>query len=75
MSKSIYTLLTEAKQEIGSWQSDLYVQVNPITTEIVNNYEFKCNVRTFQSNIDGKLTYDIPFAYDPFWQNLTGAKQ
>jgi hypothetical protein len=75
MSKSIYTLLTEAKQEISSWQSDLYVPVNPVTIEIVNNYKFKCNVKTFKSNIDGKLMYDIPFSYDPFWQKFTGVEQ
>lgn len=67
MTKSIYTLLVEAEQEVSSHESDLYVPVNPVTTEIIKNYEFKCNVTRFKSNVDGRQMYEIPFAYNPFW--------
>ena len=48
--------------------SDLYVPVNLETTRLVNKYRFKCNVTTFISQIDGKQWYDVPFAYEPYWE-------
>jgi hypothetical protein len=69
MSKSIHTLMVEAGQEVSNWQSDLYVPVNDTTTAIIKDYEFKCNVSRFKSNVDGKSMYEIPFAYEPYWTN------
>ena len=62
--------MVEANQEISSWSSDLHVPVNAVTKAIVDAYEFKCNVTTFTSNIDGVRMYDIPFAYTPYWDKI-----
>lgn len=50
--------------EIDNHCSDLYVPVNKTTTKIIDSYEYKCNVTTFISQIDGKPWYEIPFAYE-----------
>ena len=59
--------------EIGSHNSDLYVPVKPETKEIIEKYEFKASVSTFRDNISGRLYYDIPFAYSPYWKELNRA--
>ena len=51
------------KNQIDNHCSDLYVLKNEISTNFVNNYEYKGNVGTFRSEIDGLIWYDIPFAY------------
>lgn len=55
------------ENEISNHESDLYVPVTISTTNIVNQYEFKRAVSTFKCNITGRLYYDIPFAYTPYW--------
>jgi hypothetical protein len=69
--KDIYGLAKELMQEsdISNWQSDLYLRKNSISDKLVNEYEFKQNVKTFKDNIDHVLWYDIPFAYTPFWED------
>ncbi len=54
-------------EQMGNHKSDLYVEVNDISKAIIKDYQFKQNVTTFRSNIDGKLNYEIPFAYTPAW--------
>ena len=65
-ASEIMEKLMEARQEISSHYSDLYTPVNEVTREIVDNYESKQNVTTFKSQIDGRLWFDIPFAYLDF---------
>ena len=45
--------------------SDLYLRVNDISRNLVNQYRFKSLVTTFVDQIDHVLWYDIPFAYTP----------
>lgn len=66
---SIYKEMVEAGVENSSHESDLYVPVNMVTTQLVEAYEHKNNVTMFTSNIDGKRWYDIPFAFDPYWES------
>ena len=65
----IYTQLKGAGVPLDSHESDLYAKVTPEATAIIGGYQFKCNVETFVSQIDGKLWYDIPFAFTPFWES------
>lgn len=51
------------ESEIDTYSSDLYVLVNEVSKEWLSTYEFKVNVTTFRSELDGKLWYDIPFGY------------
>lgn len=38
-----------------------------IFEQIKTPYEFKNNVTTFKDNTTGAIWYDVPFAYDPYW--------
>lgn len=49
-------------------ESDLYLPVTPETARLVSQYDYHDRATTFVSQVDGKVWYDIPFAYDPFWQ-------
>ena len=48
--------------------SDLYVYITEETTEMVKDYEYECNVTEFRSQTDGKMMYDIPFAYTDYYK-------
>ena len=65
----IYQKAVESMQgnEIDHYQSDLYLKVTPVSQELVNNFEFKGNVKRFYSRVDNSSWFDIPFAYTPFW--------
>ena len=72
---SIYEQMKAAGVTIANHCSDLYAEVNEKSTAIVAAYEFKCNVTTFQSAIEGEgCFYDIPFAFDPYWQKREDPK-
>jgi len=64
---SIYTELKEAGVPLDDNRSDLYAKVMPESKVIVDAYEFKVNVSVFVSMMDGDKWYDIPFAFDPFF--------
>jgi hypothetical protein len=74
---SLYKALKAAGiVDMGSHESDLYVPVTPESTAILAKYPLqKSNTTTFKSNITGARTYDIPFAYDPFWEGKARAGQ
>lgn len=50
-------------EQIAHWCSDLYLKVTPYSKELIENYEFKNQVRVFQDEITKTPWYDIPFAY------------
>lgn len=54
--------------DIDHWESDLYLRKTPQTDALIREYEYKANVKVFRDNIDHVLWYDVPFAYDPFWE-------
>lgn len=54
-------------KDIDNHRSDLYLRVTAESKQLVDKYEFKKHVSVFKSNIDGNKWYDIPFAYEPFW--------
>lgn len=56
-------------KDIDNHESDLYIKVNPVSKELINNYEFKNNVTTFKDDVNKELWYEVPFAYIPFWNN------
>jgi len=66
--KDIYEELKNRGIPISSYNSDLYVVVTNETKEIIDNYEFKYNVTKFVDSVDGLLKYDIPFAFNPYWE-------
>ena len=54
---------TMEARDIDHHYSDLYLRVNKISRDLVNNYEYKNQVETFIDQIDHVLWFDIPFAY------------
>jgi hypothetical protein len=68
-AKSLYQDLVEAGVEVSNWQSDLYFPITPQTTGILRRHPEQRKIRTmFTSGVTGKRTYEVPFAYDPFWE-------
>ena len=64
---TIYQDMLAAGITCSNWQSDLYVPVTPETRAIVAKYP-KQSRSIFNSNIDGRLMYDLSFAFDPYWE-------
>ena len=64
---SIYTECKAAGVKMDNHESDLYVPVNEKTRSIVATYQHKENVSTFTHQVNGERWYDIPFAFDPWW--------
>lgn len=66
---SLYTTLVEAGVEVSNWQSDLYFPINDTTRQILASFpKEKSIAKTFMSNDTKKLTYEVPFAFDPYWE-------
>ncbi len=63
---TIYQAIVAAGIETDNHESDLYVPVCQESIEIVK--EYNPNRSTFISKINGKCYYDIPFAFDPWWE-------
>lgn len=70
------TLLHKARQqmepeEIATYESsgsDLFLKVTPISTALIEQYDFKENVKKFIDNIDHEPWYEIPFANIDWWE-------
>jgi hypothetical protein len=65
---SLYTDLLAAGVPLDNHRSDLYAKVTPESRVLVDAYEHRKNVTVFVSQVDGEPWYDIPFAFDPFWE-------
>ncbi len=59
----IYEAIKKTGVETDSHESDLYCLKTPETTKIIT--ENSINYSLFYS--EGKLWYDLPFMYQPFW--------
>lgn len=66
-STEIYERAVTQGLERDHHESDLYLKVTTDSQALVRQYKFRANVTTFVSQIDRCLWYDIPFAYQPFW--------
>lgn len=63
---TIYQDLIAAGIECSNWQFDLYFPATPQAREILKRHPNQTR-STFKSNIDGRMMYECPFAFDPFW--------
>jgi hypothetical protein len=65
---TLYSDLTNANIQTDNHESDLYFPVTEETKEILNKFPLQeSNATIFKCAIDGKLWFDVPFAYDPYW--------
>lgn len=70
------TLLHKARElmkpeEVATYESsgsDLFLKVTPVSKELVEQYDFKENVKTFIDNIDHERWYEIPFGNTDWWE-------
>lgn len=69
---TIYQDLITAGCKVDHHESDLYVEVTPLSRMLIANYRFKDNVTRFCDVGDGKQWFDIPFAFDPFYDKYEG---
>ena len=47
----------------GNWLDDLYLKKTPLSKALVDHFQYKENVTTFHSQIDGNIWYELPFLY------------
>lgn len=70
------TLLHKAREqmkpeEIATYESsgsDLFLKVTPVSMELIEQYDFKENVKKFIDNIDHEPWYEIPFGNTDWWE-------
>lgn len=65
---SLYTQLVDAGVPVDNHRSDLYAKVTPESRALIAAYEHRRNVTMFVHQVTGESWYDIPFAFDPFWE-------
>lgn len=69
MALSLYKALKMSGIEVNNHESDLYVAVSTEVNTILEQFPQHMKTATlFRDNVSGKISYDIPFAYDPFWE-------
>ncbi len=64
---SIYTDMKEAGVETDNHFSDLYVKDCPAARKVLTNHGRYTKTVRFVAR-DNEEWLDIPFAYDPFWE-------
>ena len=67
---TLYDALKSAGVPLDNHYSDLYVEVNDTSRAILRHYG--APQISFRSNLDGKVWFDVPFAFDPYWVEKTG---
>jgi len=65
---SIYSQLLALGAQMDNHRSDLYVKRTPETAALLGSRE---GVTVFTCQLDGKLWYDVPFAFEPYWDAKT----
>lgn len=67
INQSIYQELITAGQIVHGYYSDLYTPVNSCTTALIKKH--KASASVFINQVEGGSWYDIPFAYEPYWES------
>lgn len=69
---SLYEAIKAAGIETYHHESDLYFPVTPESREILSRYPLpQKNATVFTDNVTKKPWYDVPFNYDPFWEQVS----
>jgi hypothetical protein len=70
--KTLYQRLVESGIQVSSHESDLYFPATPESKAILEEFPLqKGNATSFTNQAHpniGERWYDVPFAYDPFWE-------
>lgn len=74
MEETLYAALVAAGIQIANHESDLYFPITPESTAILARFPLqKGNAKTFRNQAPpnvGERWYDVPFAYQPFWDKV-----
>ena len=65
--RSIYEEMKALGIPIGNHYSDLYVLATPESEAVLKRHK-EHSYSMFKSRIDGEMYFDIPFAYEPYWE-------
>ncbi len=65
---SLYSDLLAAKVDISNHESDLYFEINDVSTDILTRYP-EVRPKRFLNQITNTMWYEVYFAYDPWWCN------
>lgn len=74
---TLFEKIRDAGIEYGNRCSDLQVKDGPEVREILEEHDKTVdgwNVQPFTNQITGERWLEIPFAYEPFWQNKGGSQ-
>lgn len=55
--------------DIDHHASDLYLKRTPAAEKLVGRLDNTALLSTFRSQIDGCIWYELPFCFNPFWEN------
>ena len=72
--RTLYDAFKEAGCEIDNHYSDLYVCADDKARQVLRDYRAATPkaqhpiVSSFISNIDGKMWFDFPFCFTPYWE-------
>ena len=68
--KSVYDEMMAAGLVTGTHESDLYVKHCPEAKAIATRHgKTGALLTTFKNQVTGELNYELPFCFDPFWNN------
>jgi hypothetical protein len=69
---TLYQDLMTAGIPVDSHESDLYFPSTPESRALLHQYPILvATATTFRHTQEGTIWYDIPFAYDPWWEART----
>ena len=65
MKNTLFQEIVKRGIAYDNHESDLYIPANAETYQLLKDYKQKGE--QFKCNIDGKLWFDVPFAFDNWW--------
>lgn len=69
---SIYAECIARGIPVANHYSDLYIPVTPQTTALIREFQevgkLLSSPDTFVNQVEGGLWYDLPFQYEPYWE-------
>lgn len=66
---SLYTDCKALGETIDHHESDLYVKSSKSADALVKLHDTHKIATKFISNVDGKVWWDVPFSFDPYWES------
>lgn len=67
--QTLFQAIQAANIEYDNHESDLYFPVTNETIEILRRFpDCQRTAERFTNQISGDRWFDVPFAYDPFWE-------